>query len=113
MLNINLQEIVLQILFQRLYKKTRKGIGFNELNNSVDAQDFANKLKQRDYYGGTPEQYGSFILAKLKRISIIEKTIQQIEKAYDYTKKNYVTIGIALILSSAIAYWYYKYKYKK
>ena len=98
---------------QRLYKRTRNGIGFNELNNSVDAQDFANKLKQRDYYGGTAEQYGSFILAKLKRISIIEKTIQQIGKAYDYTKKNYVTIGIVLIISGAFAFWYYKSKFKK
>lgn len=97
---------------QRLYKRTRNGIGFDELNNSVDAQDFANKLKQRDYYGGTAEQYGSFILAKLKRISIVERTIKEIKKAYDYTKKNYVTIGIALILSSAIAYWYYKSKFK-
>lgn len=98
---------------QRLYKRTRNGIGFNELNNSVDAQDFANKLKQRDYYGGTPEQYSSFILAKLKRISIVEKTIEQVRKAYGYTKKNYVVVGIGFILVGIFGYWYYKNKYKR
>lgn len=98
---------------QRLYKRTRNGIGFNELNNSVDAKDFANKLKQRDYYGGTSEQYSSFILAKLKRISIVEKTIEQVKKAYGYTKKNYVVVGIGFILVGIFGYWYYKNKYKR
>jgi hypothetical protein len=98
---------------QRLYKKTRKGIGFDELNNSVDAQDFANKLKQRDYYGANPEDYGNFILAKLRRISIVEKTIEEVKKVYGFTKKNYIVIGIGLLITTAIAYWYYKNKYKK
>ena len=93
---------------QRLYKRTRNGIGFEELNNSVDVNDFAQKLKDRGYYGGTPASYGAMIISKLKRISIVEKTIKEIKKAYTYTKKNYVTIGILLIVTSGFAYWYHK-----
>lgn len=91
-------------VIQRLYKNERNGVGFNELNNSKTPDEFASLLKQRGYYGGTPQQYSSFLKAKLTRMSIVE-TYVKYKKPIDYT-----LIGLLLIASSLFLY---KYIYKK
>jgi len=91
-------------VIQRLYKNERNGVGFNELNNSKTHEDFASLLKKRGYYGGTPQQYSSFLKAKLIRMNIVE-TYVKYKKPIDYT-----LIGLLLIASSLLLY---KYIYKK
>lgn len=61
-------------LVGRLYKKTRNGIGFNELKDVSDPYDFANKLKARNYYGTnvTAQQYGNSLKAKLLKVQVLE-----------------------------------------
>lgn len=109
-------------VIQRLYKKTRNGIGFNELNSSTSPEDFANKLKTRNYFGnydistsqGQSEalSYAKGIIAKFKKFSVVEVSIDALKGAYGYSKKHYVKIGLLLIFSTAFAFWYYKKKYK-
>jgi len=101
---------------QRLYKKTRKGIGFEELKDVKDADDFATKLKTRDYFGShdisttegknEAKDYAKGLRAKLRRIQIVE--------FYNEHKKviNYSAIGIILIVLSGVSFWYYKKYYK-
>jgi hypothetical protein len=103
-------------VIQRLYKKTRKGIGFDELKNVKDAYEFATKLKTRDYFGfndiSTPEGkdeangYARGLIARLVNVSIVE--------FYENNKKkiNYTIVGLALIGLTSLAYWYYKNKMK-
>ena len=105
-------------VIQRLYKKTRKGIGFNELKSVSDSTDFATKLKTRDYYGfhdiSTPEgkseaqSYAKGLDARLKNVSIIEKVVNVVT---DKKKIKFAIIGLALIGISAYGYrWYKKMK---
>jgi hypothetical protein len=101
-------------VLQRLYKKTRNGIGFNELKDVKDAQEFANKLKTRNYFGfhdiNTPEGqkeangYALGLNARLLLVNVIE-FYQSNKKPIDYT-----LIGLLLIASSLFLY---KYIYKK
>jgi len=101
---------------QRLYKKTRKGIGFDQLKNVKDATEFATKLKTRDYFGfhsidtdaGKFEasEYARILDSILLRIKIVN-FYRQNEK-----KINYTTFAIVLLGFTAVAYWYYKKKYK-
>lgn len=99
-------------VIQRLYKKTRNGIGFNELRDVKDAQEFANKLKTRNYFGfhdiNTPEgqkeanTYALGLNARLLLVNVLE--------FYQSNKKkiNYTLMGIVLIGVTTLSYWYYK-----
>jgi predicted CopG family antitoxin len=101
----------------RLYKKERKGIGFEQLRNVADADEFATKLKTRNYFGfheintseGKAEanKYALMLKAKLIKINIIE--------FYNTNKKtiNYSLIGLTLIGISIISFWYYRNKFLK
>jgi hypothetical protein len=91
-------------VIQRLYKKERKGVGFAQLNSSKTPDEFASLLKQRDYYGGTPQHYASMLKAKLLKMNIVE-TYAKYKKPIDYT-----LIGVTLIGASYILYrlWYKK-----
>jgi flagellum-specific peptidoglycan hydrolase FlgJ len=82
-------------VIQRLYKKERKGVGFAQLNNSKTPDEFASLLKQRDYYGATPQHYSAMLKAKLIRMNIVE-TYVKYKKPIDYT-----LIGLLLIVGSA------------
>ena len=104
-------------VIQRLYKKTRNGIGYNELRDVKDAQEFANKLKTRNYFGfhdiNTPEgqaeanHYASGLKARLVLVNVLE--------FYQDNKKtiNYGVIAFFMLTLSAISYWYYKKNYPK
>lgn len=101
-------------VLQRLYKKTRKGVGFNELKDVKDAQEFANKLKTRDYFGfhdiSTPEgqaeanSYARGLMARMLLVSVVE--------FYETHKKkiNYTLMGLVLIGVTTLSYLYYKKK---
>jgi len=101
-------------VIQRLYKKTRKGIGFNELKDVKDAQEFADKLKTRNYFGfyeiTTPEgqseanKYALGLNARLLLVSVLE--------FYRGNKKkiNYTIMGLVLIGVTTLSYLYYKKK---
>lgn len=96
-------------VIQRLYKTTRKGIGFNELNSATDSLSFATMLKQRDYYGFKPygtsgaeeeiKYYSGGLKARLRLINIIEW--------YNSNKKpiNLAVIGIILIGITGYVYF--------
>ena len=101
---------------QRLYKKTRKGIGFEQLKNVANATEFANKLKTRDYFGfhsidteaGKQEARGyaktlDSILLRIKVVNFYKRNANTI---------NFTTLGIVVLGLTGIAYWYYKKKYK-
>lgn len=101
---------------QRLYKKTRKGIGFDQLKDVKSATEFANKLKTRDYFGfhsidtnaGKQEakDYAKVLDSILFRIKVIN-FYKRNEK-----KINYTTLAILVLGLTGVAYWYYKKKYK-
>jgi hypothetical protein len=103
-------------VIQRLYKKTRKGIGFNELKDVKDAQEFADKLKTRNYYGfheiTTPEgqaeanKYALGLNARLLLVKVLEFY------RGNQKKINYTLVGLSLIGITWLAYWYYKNKMK-
>ena len=99
-------------VIQRLYRKTRNGIGYNELKDVKDAQEFANKLKTRNYFGfadiSTTEgqneanKYALGLNARLLLVNVLE--------FYDNNKKkiNYALMGLILLGVSSLSYWYYK-----
>lgn len=101
-------------VIQRLYKKTRNGIGFNELKDVKDAQEFANKLKTRNYFGfhdintseGQKEanRYALGLNARLLMVNVIN--------FYNENKKsiNYSLLGLGIILISITTYYYFKKK---
>jgi len=98
-------------LVGRLYKKTRNGIGFNEIKNSTDSNDFAKKLKQRNYYGfgayGTPQgdkemsSYAAGLASKLRKINILE---------YYGNNKTAINLLIGIVLIVGSIYYYKKIK---
>jgi flagellum-specific peptidoglycan hydrolase FlgJ len=75
----------------RLFKITRKGIGFNELKDVTSATEYAQKLKQRDYFGVTAASYALSLNAKLLKITALN--------FYNSNKIaiNYIVIGASLI----------------
>jgi hypothetical protein len=101
----------------RLYKKERNGIGFEQLRNVADSNEYATKLKTRNYFGfhdistseGKAEanKYALGLKAKLIKINVIE--------FYNTNKKtiNYSLIGLTLIGATILSYWYYRNKYLK
>ena len=78
-------------VIQRLFKITRNGIGFEELRNVADATEYANKLKQRGYFGVTASAYALALNAKLLKIKVLA--------FYNNNKTtiNYMVIGASLI----------------
>jgi hypothetical protein len=101
---------------QRLYKKTRKGIGFDQLKDVKDATEFATKLKTRDYFGfhSINTDAGKFEASEYARIlNSILLRIKVINFYKENKKKiNYTTFAILVLGSTALGYWYYKKKYK-
>lgn len=103
-------------VIQRLYKKTRKGIGFNELKNVKNATEFATKLKTRDYFGSndisTPQgkaEASSYALGLDARLLLVK-----IVEFYQSNKKkiNYTIVGLVIIGLTTLSYLYYKKKMK-
>jgi hypothetical protein len=101
---------------QRLYKKTRKGIGFDQLKNVKDATEFATKLKTRDYFGfhSINTNEGKFEASEYARI--LDSILLRIKVVNFYKRNantiNFTTLGIVVLGLTGIAYWYYKKKYK-
>jgi flagellum-specific peptidoglycan hydrolase FlgJ len=89
---------------QRLYKKTMRGVTFEQLRDSKDAKEFASLLKTRGYYGGTQEKYASLLDSILLRVKVLE-TYRKYKKPVDYTLIGLVLIGGSFLL--------YRYFYKK
>ena len=80
----------------RIYNLTMKGVTPQQLKDSTDAIDFANKLKQRGYFGSSASEYASGLKAKLLRINVLE-----------FVTKNKIplTLGIGVILIGAGIYY--------
>jgi hypothetical protein len=103
-------------VLQRLYKKERNGIGFEQLKNVKDADEFAKKLKTRNYFGfyeintekGFEEakDYARGLVAKLKTF-----TINEYAKSSS-AKNNYLVYGSLLLVTTIIAYAYYRKNYR-
>ena len=99
-------------VIQRLYKKTRNGIGFEELKDVKDAQEFANKLKTRNYFGfydiNTPEgqeeanKYAKNLNYKLLKIQVLDFVRSH------STPIKYGFVGIIILSLTAVSYWMYK-----
>jgi len=83
-------------LTSRLYKITRNGVTFDDLKNSTDADDFANKLKKRDYFGGAAATYAAGIRSRLLKINVLEY--------YNKNKPLILILGIGLVVGSIIYY---------
>jgi len=101
---------------QRLYKKTRKGIGFDQLKDVKDATEFATKLKTRDYFGfhSIDTDAGKFEASEYARI--LDSILLRIKIVSFYRRNekkiNYTTFAIVVLGLTGLAYWYYKKKYK-
>ena len=55
-------------LIKRNYNLLIGGVSPQELKNSTDSSDFANKLKKRRYFGATAQNYAAGLVSKLKKI---------------------------------------------
>lgn len=98
---------------QRLFKISRNGIGFDELNATTDTTSYATALKKRDYYGfikyGSPgsedeiNKYAAGLRSRLSKVSITE----WVKDTYRNNQKpiNFAVIGIIII--SLTGYIYY------
>lgn len=93
-------------LVGRLYKRERKGIGYEQLRNVSDSTEFANKLKQRDYFGVSAEQYARGLNAKLLKIKILDIANQSMQAV----QRNKGKVIIGLILIGLSVYLYFKSK---
>jgi flagellum-specific peptidoglycan hydrolase FlgJ len=89
---------------QRLYKITRKGVTFEQLRDSKDADEFAKLLKIRGYYGAIESEYARVLKSILLRVKVVE--------FYKEYKKpiNYGLIGLILV---GFSFFTYKYYFKK
>jgi hypothetical protein len=99
---------------ERNFLKIMRGVTPEQLKSVTDANQFADLLKQRGYYGfgtyGTPEaqkeinNYAGGLKAKLLKINVIE-----------FIRKNPKSsaVGILLILGLLSYYGYYLYKKSK
>lgn len=56
----------------RLFKITRDGIGFNEINTSTSPLDYAQKLKQRGYFGIAALTYAAGLEVELAKVAITD-----------------------------------------
>lgn len=95
----------------RLYNKTMGGVTPDQLKSSNSADDFATKLKKRNYFGnysyataqGQKEaaNYAAGLKSKLLRIKIVE-----------FIQKNKTSLAIGLILLGSGLWYYLKIKKK-
>jgi len=95
----------------RLYNITMGGISPDQLKSSNSAEDFANKLKKRNYFGNysyaTPQgqkeaaNYASGLKSKLLKINVIE-----------FIQRNKLALGLGLLLLGGGLYYYFKIKKK-
>jgi len=95
----------------RIYNITMGGISPDELKSSNNADDFATKLKKRNYFGnysyataqGQKEAaaYASGLKSKVLKINIIA-----------FVQKNKIAIGFGLILLGSGLWYYFKNKKK-
>lgn len=95
----------------RLYKITKNGVGFNELNSATDPTSFATLLKKRSYYGFG--QYGSALAeqeiknyagglkSRLLLVNVLE-FIKENEKAIKITAS--AVIGFVLVSAGIFVY---------
>lgn len=60
---------------ERYFSFSRGGVSTQDLKNSTDSTDFANKLKQRGFFGITAKQYAAGIEAKLKSIDLTKLAV--------------------------------------
>ena len=91
----------------RLYNITMGGISPDQLKSSNSAEDFANKLKKRNYFGNysyaTPQgqkeaaNYASGLKSKLLKINVIE-----------FIQRNKLALGLGLLLLGGGLYYYFK-----
>lgn len=98
----------------RLYKISRSGVGFNELNSATDATSFATLLKKRSYYGFATygshaaeseiRNYAGGLRTRLLLVNVLD-FYQKNEKAVNLTIVGLVLIGIS-------GYFYYLSKRK-
>jgi hypothetical protein len=79
----------------RLYRITRKGVGFNELNSATDSLKFATLLKQRDYFGGSANSYAAGLEARLLLVNIVQ-FYQENKKVINYAVIGGLIIGLSI-----------------
>ncbi len=92
----------------RLYSKTMGGVTPEQLKNAKDADEFADLLKRRSYYGfgkhGTEvgnkeqKQYAGGLKAKLLRLEVVE-----------FVRKNKVPIAVVAVAAIGISFLMYRY----
>lgn len=111
----------------RLYQKTMRGVTPEQLKNATDANQFADLLKKRGYYGfaayGTPaaekeiKNYAAGLKAKLLRLKVIEFVKEGAKKTGEFVRQNpKKTIAGIVIIAGLIGfygYWLYKKKMNK
>lgn len=95
----------------RLYSKTMGGVTPEQLKNAKDADEFADLLKRRSYYGfgkhGTEvgnreqKQYAGGLKAKLLRLEVVE-----------FVRKNKVPIAVIAVAAVGISFFLYR-KFRK
>ncbi len=95
----------------RLYSITMGGITPDQLKSTNSADDFAAKLKKRNYYGfysyATPQgqkeaaNYASGLKSKLLKINVIE-----------FIQRNKTALGLGLLLLGGGLWYYFKIKKK-
>lgn len=93
----------------RLYKITKNGVGFNELNKATDATSFATLLKKRSYYGfGT---YGSSVAdSEIKNYAAGLRSRLLVVNVLDFYETNKTAVNltvIGLVLIGISGYFYY------
>lgn len=83
-------------LIERLYNKTINGVTPSQLRDSISLDDYAQKLKQRSYYGGTPEKYAAGLKAKLTKINVNQIVKQVTQGAEEY--KGSILFGVFVVV---------------
>ena len=85
----------------RLYNITMRGVTPQQLKNVTSADEFANLLKKRGYYGAPENQYANGLRAKLLRIQVVE---------FVSKNKNTLLIGVGLLALAGAYYLFFKKK---
>lgn len=84
----------------RLYEKTRAGVTPEALKKVKTAQQFADLLKKRSYFGVTAAQYASGLMSKLKKINVVPvQTLPGVTIDASKKKFNYLIIGGAALIT--------------
>jgi len=96
----------------RLYQRTMGGVTPDQLKNAKDADEFAELLKKRSYYGfgkhGTEvgnkeqKQYAAGLRAKLLRFEVV-----------DFVRKNKIPIAVVAVVAVGASFLIYKFLNKK